>query len=55
MDDVIVCDLCHCGPEVCIYCKDTPDWKFICDCGLVDFGQHLISCTVVRAPDDRNS
>lgn len=48
-----VCVKCLHGREVCMYCKDLPtaDWEAICDCGLYDFGYHLISCDIVVEPD----
>lgn len=40
------CARCHRGAESCQYCEDVSyeDWDVICDCGLNDFGIHLLSC-----------
>ncbi len=40
------CSRCKRGPEACAYCEaiDTRDCEAICDCGLHDFGSHLIDC-----------
>lgn len=40
------CSICTRGREACSYCEqlDERDWEAICDCGLVDFGNHLIEC-----------
>lgn len=40
------CSACERGPEACEYCEHVSqqDWEAICDCGLYDFGQHLIDC-----------
>lgn len=47
------CIKCGKGREICMYCCDDDTWDLLCDCGLVDFGEHLISCTiVVRASYD---
>jgi hypothetical protein len=40
------CQRCHRGAESCAYCENVSeqDWEAICDCGLYDFGSHLIPC-----------
>lgn len=45
----MTCPRCERGREVCQFCKDIAeeDWEAICDCGLYDFGYHLISCSIV--------
>ena len=48
------CERCGKGAEVCMYCSGTSreDWETICDCGLFDFGAHLIACNVVTGPPE---
>ena len=44
----IACPNCERGSEACEWCHDLPtreDWETICDCGLYDFGAHLLDCT----------
>jgi hypothetical protein len=41
------CRVCHRGAESCEYCHDlsaVEDWETMCDCGLYDFGNHLLRC-----------
>jgi hypothetical protein len=40
------CDSCGRGAESCQWCENTnlADWEAMCDCGLADFGAHLLSC-----------
>lgn len=40
------CHRCGRGPEACQYCEgiDQRDFEAICDCGLHDFGDHLLDC-----------
>jgi hypothetical protein len=40
------CDLCERGREACEWCHnlDDLDYQAICDCGLHDFGRHLLDC-----------
>jgi hypothetical protein len=40
------CSVCTRGREACSYCEhiDERDWEAICDCGLLDFGRHIIDC-----------
>lgn len=40
------CWKCGRGREACSYCEglDEDDHFAICDCGLVDFGRHLVDC-----------
>lgn len=44
------CSRCARGREACSYCErlEERDWEAICDCGLADFGRHLVDC-VARA------
>lgn len=46
MSDPIKCTICDRGKEACSYCQDCSesDWEAICDCGLYDFGSHLMAC-----------
>ena len=41
-----VCVDCLRGREACEWCHDldTIDYQTVCDCGLEDFGRHLIDC-----------
>lgn len=50
--DPAVCPKCGHSAERCMYCKGIPleDWEAICDCGLADFGAHLISCDITHEP-----
>lgn len=43
---MVVCYRCLRGREACAYCHDTDerDWEAMCDCGLHDFGAHLLPC-----------
>lgn len=36
-----------------MYCRDATeeDWRAICDCGLHDFGYHLINCNIVTGQE----
>lgn len=45
-----ICPKCNLGPESCDFCHglDEADFEAICDCGLYDFGRHLISCEVTH-------
>jgi len=40
------CTKCGRGAEACQWCERTTrdDWDTICDCGLADFGNHLLDC-----------
>lgn len=40
------CPRCNRGAEACQYCENVAkeDWEVICDCGLYDFGVHLLAC-----------
>lgn len=40
------CSICTRGREACSYCEhdSDEDWAAICDCGLADFGKHLVEC-----------
>ena len=40
------CSRCARGREACSYCErlDERDWEAVCDCGLLDFGRHLVDC-----------
>lgn len=40
------CPRCQRGREACQWCErlDDGDHEAICDCGLVDFGDHLFDC-----------
>ena len=41
------CRKCGRGAEACQYCCTvgmSEDWEAICDCGLADFGHHLLNC-----------
>jgi hypothetical protein len=40
------CPRCKRGAEACGYCEgiEKRDWEAICDCGLYDFGDHLMDC-----------
>ena len=40
------CEVCLRGSEACQYCEGLSegDWKAICDCGLYDFGKHIVTC-----------
>ena len=42
----VLCASCGRGREACQWCHDVEreDWESICDCGLYDFGQHLLDC-----------
>jgi len=42
----LACSRCGRGKEACEYCHtlDEIDFQTICDCGLFDFGAHLIDC-----------
>jgi hypothetical protein len=46
MSAAVVCTSCKRGRESCMYCEGTKDrdWAAICDCGLYDFGAHLVDC-----------
>ena len=40
------CSKCARGAEACQYCENigmSEDWEVICDCGLYDFGCHLLN------------
>jgi hypothetical protein len=39
-----ICKRCKRGREACEWCRDlaASDFEAICDCGLHDFGEHLI-------------
>lgn len=41
-----VCPDCGRGPEACQWCENLAedDWRAICDCGLEDFGVHILKC-----------
>lgn len=43
----VVCVNCGRGPEACEWCHalDPEDYETICDCGLHDFGAHLLDCS----------
>jgi len=45
--DSIVCRNCGRGREACEWCHDLEliDHETICDCGLADFGSHLLDCS----------
>ena len=40
------CSTCTRGREACTYCEGLSDRDFeaICDCGLIDFGRHIVDC-----------
>jgi hypothetical protein len=41
------CTKCERGIEACEWCanpKHPDDWAAMCDCGLYDFGHHLLDC-----------
>lgn len=40
------CPECERGREACQYCETVTerDWEAMCDCGLYDFGAHLLKC-----------
>lgn len=40
------CPRCKRGAEACQWCENIEhrDWEAICDCGLYDFGDHLLDC-----------
>lgn len=40
------CSRCTRGREACSYCEqlDERDFEAICDCGLIDFGRHIVDC-----------
>jgi hypothetical protein len=42
-----ICRRCERGQEACEWCHDieVADFEAICDCGLHDFGDHLLDCT----------
>ena len=46
----VICPNCHQGPESCVHCQGLSrmDFETICDCGLYDFGSHLISCELTH-------
>jgi hypothetical protein len=46
MGSELVCSNCERGQNACQYCYDLArlDWETICDCGLYDFGAHLLDC-----------
>ena len=46
--DVTKCPTCGRGREACEWCHDLArqDFEAICDCGLHDFGRHLLDCEV---------
>jgi hypothetical protein len=48
-NQLLVCPKCDQGREVCTFCwfQDWTVFKSICDCGLVDQGEHTIPCEVV--------
>ncbi len=48
-----LCELCERGKEACAYCYNVSleDFDVICDCGLADYGFHLINCQEV--PDGK--
>jgi hypothetical protein len=41
-----ICPRCKRGREACQWCETIAkrDWAAICDCGLYDFGDHLLDC-----------
>lgn len=41
------CERCQRGREACQWCEreSQRDWEAICDCGLLDFGAHLLDCS----------
>jgi hypothetical protein len=47
MASELVCSNCERGQSACEYCFDISreDWESICDCGLYDFGAHLLDCS----------
>jgi hypothetical protein len=40
------CERCERGREACQWCETVSerDWEAMCDCGLLDFGGHLLNC-----------
>jgi len=45
--DSVICRNCDRGREACQWCCDLEliDYETICDCGLADFGAHLLDCS----------
>lgn len=46
MQALTPCTECQRGREACEYCECVSDldWESMCDCGLCDFGAHLVDC-----------
>ena len=50
----VKCQNCGKGKEACMYCGtlNEDNWRFMCDCGLQDFGYHLIACNITHEGEE---